>query len=109
MSFFKQLGRSFQRSKFGRQLIGGGSKFGHQLTRGVKLLPQSFKDTSKVYSDLERKTHGIPIVHDVFGFGAKATSGVGNLLSGNVGKAIQDGRGALSQGKDVLGATAKFL
>lgn len=97
----RQLGRGLKKT-FGRQLSNSFMKFGRQLSRGVKLLPGAFKDTSRVYSDLERKTQGVPVVSDMFGFASKGTGAIGNLLSGNFSKAYQEGKGAVSKGKDVL-------
>lgn len=103
----RQLGRGLQKT-FGRQLSNSFMRFGRQLSRGVKLLPSAFKDTSRVYSDLERKTHGVPVVSDMFGFASKGTGAIGNLLSGNFGKAYQQGKGAVNQGKDVLAGGEKL-
>lgn len=100
--FFRQLGRGIKKA-FGRQLPQAFMRFGKQLQGGVKLLPQAFKDTNKVYSDLERKTHNIPIVGDMFGFGAKGTQAIGDLLSDNFNKARQGGLQTLASGKDILG------
>ena len=103
----RQLGRNAKKF-FGRTLAQGFNKFGRQLHSGVKLLPQAFKDTSKVYSNLERKTHGIPVLGDMFGFASKGTQAVGDLLSGNFGKAQAGGLQTLASGKNVLASGTKL-
>lgn len=101
-AFFRQLGRGIKKT-FGRQLPQAfTSFFGRQLPRTFKTLPAAFKDTSKVYSNLERKTHGIPVVPGLFKFASTGTQAIGDLLSGNLGKAYSGGKTAFSQGQDVL-------
>lgn len=100
--FFRQLGGGIKKA-FGRTLPQTFKTFGRQLSTGAKLLPQAFKDTSAVYSDLERKTSNIPLVGDMFGFSAKGTQAIGDLLSGNFGKAYKGGQATLASGKDLLG------
>lgn len=86
----------------GRTLPQSSQRFGRQLQRSFRLLPSAFKDTSKVYSDLERRTHGIPVVPDMFGFASTGTQAIGDLLSGNFGKAYTGGQKAVRQGSDTL-------
>jgi hypothetical protein len=100
-SFFRQLNRGASQF-FGRQLPQSFNKFGRQLTTGAKQLPQAFKDSSKMYSDLERKTHSIPVVSNIFGTASHATGGIGHLLGGNLNKAFQEGKSAFAQGKQTL-------
>lgn len=105
MSLFKQLGRSFKR--FGRQLSGDTIRLGRQLHSGLKLMPQAFKDTSKIYSDLEQKTKGVPIVPSIFKTASLGTQTIGDLLSGNLGKALAGGKQTIASGQDTFGKTAQ--
>ena len=87
---------------FGRTLPQFGQKIGRQLTPALKQLPGAFKDTSKVYSDLERKTHGVPIVSDLFGFAGGATNAIGHLLGGRPDKAAQPALQAVGSARKIL-------
>ena len=100
MSFFRQLSRGFK--NLGRQLPSNVQRFGRQFHSVVKTLPSAFKDTSKIYSDIEKKTQGIPIVPNMFGFASTGTRAIGDLLSGNFGRAYTGGQRAMSQGADTL-------
>lgn len=93
----RQLNNRFR--NFGRQLSSGATQFGRQLHSGLKLLPSAYKDTSKVYSDLEKRTKGIPLVPSIFGSASKATGAIGDALSGDFGKAFSGGQQAVSGGK----------
>ena len=99
-NWFRQLGG--RTSNWGRQLGRDVSQFGRQLHSGLKLMPSAFKDTSKVYSDLERRTKGLPLVPNVFHGASLGTQAIGDLLSGNYGKAYSGGREAIKSGADTL-------
>ena len=94
--FFRQLGRSFKR--FGRQAGHDLSTFGRQAKMAFKLVPGAFRDASKIYSSLEAKTHGVPIVSQIFGAAAKGTGAIGDGLSGNFSKSWRGGQDALNTG-----------
>lgn len=102
MSWFRQLTRGASKF-FGRQLPQSSQRFGRQLHSAVRLLPSAFKDTSKVYSNLEKHTQGMPLVSKTFGFASKGTQSIGDLLSGNFGKALTGGKQAISQGRSLAG------
>lgn len=97
-AFFRQLGRDTV--KFGRQLGRDTVKFGRQAGDALKLLPQGFRDASKLYSDLEKHTRNIPVVGEVFGGASKLTGGIGNVLGGNL-KGIEDIKSGINTGAGV--------
>lgn len=92
----KQLGRQLGNSalRLGRQLSGTTQKLGRQLQTSAKLLPQAFKDTSRVYSQLESKTKNIPIVNPMLGLASAATGGIGQILGGHPERALGSARQA---------------
>jgi hypothetical protein len=100
--FFRQLGDKTQ--KLGRQISGDTMKLGRQISGAVSLLPQAYKDTSKVYGDIEKATSklGVPVVPEVFGFAKDATGGIGNLLSGNFDRGVSQGMKGLNRGTGLM-------
>ena len=74
-------------------------------------MPSAFKDTSKVYSQIERasRTAGVPVVPELLGFASTGTQAVGDLLSGNVGKAVSGGQKAVGQGGQVTTEVAPYF
>jgi hypothetical protein len=65
-------------------------------------MPSAFKDVSKVYSNLEKKTSNVPVVPDMFRFASSGTQAIGDLLSGNFGRAYMGGQRAIREGGDTL-------
>ena len=92
MKLFRQLSGSFNR--LGRQLGQSTQKLGRQLQTSAKLLPQAFKDTSRVYSQLESRTKGIPIVNPMLGLASAGTYGIGQALGGHPERALGSARQA---------------
>ena len=114
MKLFRQLSGSFNR--LGRQLGQSTQKLGRQLTSSAKLLPQAFKDTSRVYSQLEAKTKGVPIVNPMLGLASSATYGIGQALGGHPERALGSARQAsdnwtttLQQAERLAPVAAMFL
>ena len=74
-------------------------------------MPGAFKDTSKVYSQIEKATRqaGVPVVPDLFGFASTGTQAIGDLLSGNIGKAYTGGQKAVGEGSSVVTQVAPYF
>ena len=108
-----QLGRQLSKigRSTGRQLPSNVQRFGRQFATSVKLVPSAFKDTSKVYSQVEKasRTAGVPVVPELFGFASTGTQAIGDLLSGNFGKAVSGGQKAVGEGGETLTAVAPYF
>ena len=100
-NWFRQLGNKTKPS--GRQLGRDTAQLGRQAHTALKLLPQTCKDVSKVYSDLEKRTANLPTVPDVFHGASLATQATGGGLSGNFQKALSGGEAAYKSGGGTLG------
>lgn len=100
--FFRQLGD--KTGRLGRQISGDTMRLGRQMSSALSLLPSAYKDTSKVYGDIERATSklGIPVVPEIFGSASQATSGIGNILSGNFDKGVTQGLKGLERGTGLM-------
>ena len=118
MSFFRQLGRGFNRF-FGRQLPQGAAKFGRQLSTTSSKVGNALGKASNFVSKLERA--GVPVVSDFAGIANRGlgvarnvadigtASGQGLTALGNRDwkGALNAGKTILSEGRDVAGEVSK--
>ena len=105
-NWFRQLGGKVK--SLGRQLGRDTQQWGRQMHTGLKLLPQTYKDVSKVYSNLEKRTSNLPIVPSVFHGASLATQAIGDALSGNFQKALSGGQEAYKSGAGTLADAEKY-